>query len=163
MEEDAEKGPVAIEIPEDSIEDAEITDWEGERFDYTWNFFTWVKSKESRENWDQQIEHLWSCKGVAIFWEYYNQMIRPNEMGNDMNFYFFKEGIKPAWEAPENASGGKWTINIRRPHQRAECLELNQYWEKLSVAVASQEIMDEGLINGIEFSARAYNERISVW
>lgn len=41
------------------------------------------------------------------------------------NYYFFKEGTKPMWEDPANATGGKWTIPA--PKSDKEQL-LDDFW-----------------------------------
>lgn len=57
----------------------------------------------------------------------YNHLLRPHQLregGAGEEFQLFAEGIKPTWEDPANAKGGK--LVVRLPPQLT-----SQYWEAL--------------------------------
>lgn len=57
----------------------------------------------------------------------YNHLLRPHQLregGAGEEFQLFVEGVKPTWEDPANAKGGK--LVVRLPPQLT-----SQYWEAL--------------------------------
>lgn len=50
---------------------------------------------------------------VEDFWCYYNNMRRPSGLDANSNYHIFKTGVKPMWEDPHNAKGGKWILQLK--------------------------------------------------
>lgn len=70
------------------------------------------------------------------FWRVYNHLLRPHQLregGAGEEFQLFMEGVKPTWEDPANAKGGK--LVVRLPPQLT-----SQYWEALVSQPASQPV-----------------------
>lgn len=55
----------------------------------------------------------------------YNNTVNPLALPFGSNYHFFRDGIKPAWEDPKNANGGKWTISIPKSQRDTQ---IDSYW-----------------------------------
>ncbi len=75
-------------------------------------------------------------------------------MGSDL--HLFREGIKPAWEDPNNCKGGHWTIRLKKGLT-------SHYWEELLFAIIG-EMFDVGNeICGLSCCIRHGEDVVSVW
>jgi translation initiation factor 4E len=72
---------------------------------------------------ESSIKAISTVKSVEGFWETYNYLVRPNNLPNGTDYHFFREGIKPTWEDPSNAKGGKWIVRLRKGLS-------SRYWEE---------------------------------
>lgn len=54
-----------------------------------------------------------------------NSIVPPSHIAVNANYYLFKAGIKPAWEDPANAEGGKWSIQLPRDKNRET---IDKFW-----------------------------------
>lgn len=72
---------------------------------------------------ESSIKTISTVKSVEEFWTTYNYLVRPNALGNGTDYHFFREGIKPTWEDPSNAKGGKWIVRLRKGLS-------SRYWEE---------------------------------
>ena len=90
----------------------------------------------------------------------YNNIQKGSELSVGSNYHLFKQGIKPMWEDPANAKGGRWTLMVNRRNRN----HLDDMWLKLCLAVIG-EAFGEGnrLITGMVLSPRAKSDRICVW
>ena len=63
---------------------------------------------------------------------------------------FFKTGIKPMWEDPENIDGGRWLLTIEKKR-----VDLNDLWQNALLSlVGSQYDKESSLVNGAFFNRR---------
>ncbi|CAG8705781.1 9641_t:CDS:2, partial [Dentiscutata erythropus] len=65
--------------------------------------------------------------------------------------------IKPMWEDPANANGGKWVISMRNPPLLDRC------WTWLVCALVGEELDENDDICGAVMSRRIRGDRIAVW
>jgi translation initiation factor 4E len=70
----------------------------------------------------------------------------------------FKAGIKPMWEDPANASGGKWVLTMK-----ANPALLDRCWSWAAMALVGEELDEGDEICGIVVSLRAKVDRIQIW
>jgi hypothetical protein len=49
--------------------------------------------------------------------------------------HFFRAGVKPAWEDPQNRDGGCWVLKVRKEEGRAL-----RVWEEVCVLVLGGEV-----------------------
>ena len=63
---------------------------------------------------ENSIKSISTVKTVEQFWSTYNYLKRPNDLSSTTDYHFFRDGIKPTWEDPKNAKGGKWIVSIER-------------------------------------------------
>lgn len=54
----------------------------------------------------------------------YNNILTPTKLSIGSNYHLFKEGVRPMWEDPINAKGGKWIFT----NARSRKARLDECW-----------------------------------
>ena len=72
---------------------------------------------------ENSIKNISTVQSVEQFWSTYNYLKRPNDLSSTTDYHFFRDGIKPTWEDPKNAKGGKWIVSDKH-RQYARQVEL---------------------------------------
>jgi len=127
-----------------------------------------------KTDWGEDQIKVVTVDSVEEFWGLYNNVIPPSDLPAKANYYLFKDGIRPAWEDPANANGGKWSIQLPRDKSRDS---INTLWlhtmlqaigETLeasypdNVPNQASSIQDE-LVTGVIMNARPNFYRINIW
>ncbi|PVF93453.1 translation initiation factor eIF4e [Serendipita vermifera] len=97
-------------------------------------------------------------KTVEGFCRYFNWLKPPSKLEKSSNYHLFKDGIKPMWEDPANANGGKWALTIKNNPQL-----LDRCWSWLAMALVGEELDEKDEICGAVVSLRAKIDRIQLW
>ena len=63
---------------------------------------------------ENSIKIIATIKTMEEFWSCYDFLVRPDNLPTTTDYHFFHEGIKPTWEDPNNARGGKWIVRLRK-------------------------------------------------
>lgn len=95
---------------------------------------------------------------VEGFCRYFNWLKPPSKLERSSNYHLFKDGIKPMWEDPANAKGGKWVLTIKNNPQL-----LDRCWSWLAMALVGEELDEKDEICGAVVSLRAKIDRIQLW
>lgn len=101
---------------------------------------------------------------VESFCRYFNWLKPPSKLDKNANYHLFKRGIKPMWEDPANANGGKWVLTMKNSPDL-----LDRCWFDLCMALVGEQIEsgnssgEEGEICGAVVSLRSKVDRIQVW
>lgn len=96
---------------------------------------------------------------VEAFFGTFATLRRPSQLERNANYHLFKNGIKPMWEDPANANGGKWTITLRGTNPAL----LDRSWMWLVLALIGEELDENDSITGAVCSTRAKGDRIALW
>eukprot|EP01035_Chromulina_nebulosa_P018726 gene18726-24490_t len=107
-------------------------------------------------NYDESIIKVASCQTIEHFWKIYDHLVHPNEIKVSLDYHFFKDGIKPVWEDPNNKIGGKWMVRVKKGLS-------SHYWEELLLAIIGEQFDVGQEICGAVISIRQENDIISVW
>lgn len=108
---------------------------------------------------ENSIKIIATIKTVEEFWGCYDFLVRPNNLPTTTDYHFFREGIKPTWEDPNNARGGKWIVRLRKGLA-------SRYWEEVILALiggAHFTGMADGEVCGAVVSIRYSEDIVSVW
>ncbi|KXN84467.1 Eukaryotic translation initiation factor 4E type 2 [Leucoagaricus sp. SymC.cos] len=97
-------------------------------------------------------------KTVQDFCRYFNWLKPPSKLEKNSNYHLFKSGIKPMWEDPANANGGKWVLTMKNNPEL-----LDRCWSWLAMALVGQELEDGDEICGAVVSLRTKVDRIQLW
>lgn len=97
-------------------------------------------------------------KTVEGFCRYFNWLKPPSKLERSSNYHLFKDGIKPMWEDPANANGGKWVLTIKSNPQL-----LDRCWSWLAMALVGEELDEKDEVCGAVVSLRAKIDRIQLW
>lgn len=95
---------------------------------------------------------------VEGFCRYFNWLKPPSKLEKNSNYHLFKTGIKPMWEDPANASGGKWVLTMKNNPEL-----LDRCWSWLAMALVGEELEDGDEICGAVVSLRTKVDRIQLW
>ena len=84
---------------------------------------------------------------------------RPSDLPTTTDYHFFRGGIKPTWEDPGNAKGGKWIVRL--PKGLA-----SRYWEEMILALIGGQLgshIPDGEVCGAVLSIRYAEDILGVW
>lgn len=95
---------------------------------------------------------------VEAFCRYFNWLKPPSKLEKNSNYHIFKSGIKPMWEDPANADGGKWVLTMKNNPDL-----LDRCWSWLAMALVGEELEDGDDICGAVVSLRTKVDRIQLW
>ncbi|KAF9149147.1 hypothetical protein BG015_009062 [Linnemannia schmuckeri] len=73
---------------------------------------------------------------VEQFARYFNWIEKPHKIENSANYHLFKDGIKPMWEDPANASGGRWIVTLLTKNPEL----LDRCWMELAYALVGEQL-----------------------
>ncbi|KAG9064028.1 hypothetical protein KI688_004142 [Linnemannia hyalina] len=96
---------------------------------------------------------------VEQFARYFNWIKKPHKIENSANYHLFKDGIKPMWEDPANASGGRWTVTLLTKNPEL----LDRCWMELAYALVGEQLDLGDDICGAVLSRRTKADRLAVW
>lgn len=95
---------------------------------------------------------------VESFCRYFNWLKPPSKLDRNSNYHLFKSGIKPMWEDPANANGGKWVLTMKNNPAL-----LDRCWSWLAMALVGEELEEGDDICGAVVSLRSKVDRIQMW
>ncbi|KAF9408452.1 hypothetical protein BGZ94_002309 [Podila epigama] len=118
-----------------------------------------TRQTSSAHTYVNQLQHLGTFDTVELFARYFNWIEKPHRMDNLSNYHLFKSGIKPVWEDPANANGGRWILTLL--NYNAELLD--RCWMELAYALVGEQLDEGNDICGAVLSRRTKGDRLAVW
>ena len=95
---------------------------------------------------------------VEGFARHVNNIKLPSSLSKNSNYHLFKNGIRPMWEDPANANGGKWVVLLKN----APAL-LDHSWANLTMALVGEMLDPDDEVCGVVASTKPKVDRIQVW
>lgn len=127
----------------------------------TWTlWFDNPGKKTNAQSWSDNLKQVISFDTVEDFWSSFNYVAKINHLSPNSNFHLFKEGIRPEWEDPANAEGGKYGIQF--PKNKAGDT-INEHWMNLLLAVIGERLAEAEDVCGAVVSVRKSFYRIALW
>ncbi|KAI9014442.1 translation initiation factor eIF 4e-like domain-containing protein [Phycomyces nitens] len=127
----------------------------------TWTLWFDNPGKKANINsWAQNLKEVVSISTVEDFWGVYNNVARVNNLDMSSNYHFFKKGVRPEWEDPANANGGKFSIQLPRNRTGDG---VNDFWLHMLLAMIGEQYKYEDEICGAVVSVRKVFYRIALW
>eukprot|EP01114_Cavostelium_apophysatum_P020038 TRINITY_DN660_c0_g2_i1.p1 TRINITY_DN660_c0_g2~~TRINITY_DN660_c0_g2_i1.p1 ORF type:complete len:293 (-),score=34.24 TRINITY_DN660_c0_g2_i1:2-808(-) len=125
---------------------------------HRWSFWFLrrVQGARTQDNYEQNVKNVGSFATVEGFWNYYNHMLRPNDLPVNSDYHLFRDNIKPLWEDEVNKQGGKWTVRLKKG-LASRC------WEDLLFAAIGEQFDVGDEICGVVVSTRFQEDILSVW
>ncbi|KAG9403536.1 hypothetical protein AC1031_006176 [Aphanomyces cochlioides] len=117
------------------------------------------KKKLPNESWEENLKTVYTFDTVEDFWCMFNNILPPTKLASGSNYHLFKQGIRPMWEDPINAKGGKWVLTNSR-QRRAR---LDDAWMHTMLALIGECLEDDDDLCGAVVSVRKAQDRIAVW
>ncbi|PWN48995.1 hypothetical protein IE53DRAFT_168806 [Violaceomyces palustris] len=116
-------------------------------------------SSSTTESYEAALKNLGAHKTVESFFSTYATLKRPSKLERNSNYHLFKDGIKPMWEDPSNANGGKWTLTFKNQNPAL----LDRSWMWLVLALIGEELDEDDEVTGAVCSTRPRGDRIALW
>jgi len=117
------------------------------------------RQKGEMAHYETNLRSIGNFGTVEDFWRYFHHIVKPTEMEVNANCHLFKTGIKPMWEDPTNAGGGKWVAVFRGDRSI-----LDQIWENVVLSMIGETFgVDSNEICGAVCSRRKKGDKIAVW
>lgn len=107
-----------------------------------WLFDLKDTNQTNSDNFFEKVKNVMSIRTPADFVTMYSKLHKPKDLRNGCEVYFFKEGIRPLWEDPQNEQGGSFFMHIKKTFA-------NRIWENILFSVVAQDTEEVRLINGI--------------
>ncbi|OQR80012.1 eukaryotic translation initiation factor 4E isoform 1 [Tropilaelaps mercedesae] len=123
--------------------------------EFSWTF--WVT--DTSKDWNEAIERIFDFSTAQDFWRLFNFLVPPS-VRCKLSYNLFKQGIRPEWEDPANASGGRWGIVSPLSGKNADTV-----WMELCMLCVGGFELDSlsSYINGIYLTWKRDLSRISIW
>lgn len=118
-------------------------------------------SQSSSDSWEAALKILGAYRTVEAFMSVFSTIKRPSQLDKHSNYHLFKSGVKPMWEDPANANGGKWTLSFARGVTNPALLDRSWMW--LVLALIGEELDADNDVTGAVVSTRPKADRISLW
>jgi len=119
-----------------------------------------IGSGHSVEEYEASLRNLCTFGTVQDFWRCFNNLPAVGQLGIKSSFHMMKEGVKPIWEDPHNASGGCWVMRIRKE-------DTATVWRELVLAVIGEQfapiLSEDDDIGGVTISIRHNDNIAEVW
>ncbi|KAI9317072.1 translation initiation factor eIF 4e-like domain-containing protein [Dichotomocladium elegans] len=164
-----EDTPTAAETSTDAANNDQVTTVFHDRINYNvkhplqnaWTmWFDNPGKKASVQSWSQNLKEIVTIDTVEDFWGVYNNVAKVNHLESNSNYHFFKKGVRPEWEDPANANGGKFSIQFPR-NRTGEAI--NDYWMYLLLAMIGEQFTYENEVCGAVISVRKVFFRLALW
>ncbi|KAI9502992.1 eukaryotic translation initiation factor 4E [Coemansia spiralis] len=110
-------------------------------------------------NWTANLKKIVSMKTVEEFWGIYNNVAMASDLPSGSNYHMFREGVRPEWEDPANANGGRWGYQF----QRSIGEKVNEHWLHTLLACIGETFESSEDVCGAVFSNRKNCFRVAVW
>ncbi|TDH73021.1 uncharacterized protein CCR75_003098 [Bremia lactucae] len=117
------------------------------------------KKRHSTDSWEENLKNVYTFNTVEDFWCLYNNILVPTKLSIGSNYHLFKEGIRPMWEDPINAKGGKWIFT----NPRSRKARLDECWLYVMLSLIGETLQDEDDVCGAVVSVRKPQDRIAIW
>lgn len=99
------------------------------------------------QDYSKSLHLIGRCGSVEQWWSLYCRLIKPSQLKPYRELHLFKSGIKPMWEDPGNANGGKWVIRLRKN-------KIDRAWENVCMAMLGEQFLVGPEICGVVLSTR---------
>ncbi|GAB0096373.1 eukaryotic translation initiation factor 4E type 2 [Sergentomyia squamirostris] len=112
--------------------------------------------KPTEQEYGKSLHIVGRCASVEQWWSLYCHLIKPTALKPYRELHLFKSGIKPMWEDPGNAKGGKWVIKLRKN-------KIDRAWETVCMAMLGEQFLVGPEICGVVLCTKFPEDLLSVW
>lgn len=122
----------------------------------------------SSDQYEATLKRIGQFSTLESFFDTFATLHRPSHLEKNANYHIFKDDVKPMWEDPANANGGRWVLTLRDTTQSpigAAMHEavLNRSWLWLVLGLIGEDFDPDNLVTGAVCSIRGKGDRITLW
>ncbi|PRP78962.1 eukaryotic translation initiation factor 4E-2-like [Planoprotostelium fungivorum] len=126
---------------------------------HSWTLWYDSGAPANNASWGDNIKKVFTVSSVEDFWRLYNNVSLPSQLQTGTTYNFFKQGIEPKWEDPNNDQGGRWTIIVPKTKGL-----IDRLWLWLVLACVGEQLEDDqNQICGAVVNVRKNQDKISLW
>mmetsp|Transcript_30643 Transcript_30643/g.55990 ORF Transcript_30643/g.55990 Transcript_30643/m.55990 type:complete len:240 (+) Transcript_30643:73-792(+) len=141
-----------------------------------------MQTPESKAQYSDATHRIASFNTVKGFWRYWNHLPQPSELVDGKKFVrdtgdttsvvdalmVFRNGIKPEWEDPVNASGGHFQFQLKPSLGDGKGGIIDEYWNNIVLGMIGGTLEPADMVTGARLvdklgQTRAASIRIEVW
>lgn len=119
----------------------------------------YVKPPFDNKDWNELLTKVVDINSVEEFWGSYNNLPKVSELPLRSDYALFKTGIRPEWEDPQNANGGKFVYQFSSNSSNIDEVWLNIL---LSIIGGTMDLSNKE-INGVFVNVRKAGTRFNIW
>jgi len=120
--------------------------------------FQLQKQALDKKDYEVQVKKIAEFDTVEDFWGIFQHLRKPDSCRPGIEYFMFKEPIKPMWEDESNRNGGRISIKLRKDFTTI-------IWEEMIFTliggILPKEMKDE--INGIVVTSRKEYNTLQIW
>ena len=128
------------------------------RIDDTNTQYSTQKQVMEKEKYESQVKKIAEFDTIDEFWAIFQHLRKPDSCRPGIEYFMFKEPIKPMWEDENNKNGGRFSIKLKHGYTTI-------IWEEMIFAliggILPKEMKDE--INGIVVTSRKEFNTLQIW
>jgi len=155
----AKVSPDMVEYLKPSEEELEEKKRTDPRLHSSWTIWEMLQKGKKKDDFDHGSATA-SFSTVKGFWNHWNHLPQPSELFDGKKFVrerpdgqsvveclmLFRDGVKPAWEDPTNATGGHFQIQFQYKTGPAQ---IDEYWNNLVLGMVTDTIKPAEMITGV--------------
>lgn len=125
------------------------------RLNQAWTI--WHYKNDKSLSWGENQEAVGTVATVEEFWQLHQLLLPPSALPAGADYAMFRAGVRPDWEHPSNAGGGRWLA--RREHQQVDAA-----WLHLLFFLVGEHAGElAGHITGAVVNVRRKGDKVGVW
>ncbi|KAK0412585.1 hypothetical protein QR680_006298 [Steinernema hermaphroditum] len=127
----------------------------------TW--MLWLSDNGGSETWEQSLKQLGVVKTLKEFDDLHEQLPKPSELVNGLDYYLFKDGLIPDWKHPEqHENGGRWVVYEKFRYKKQWTAD--KMWYSMCKAVIEGKFKKYGdHICGVQVKIRHKTNKLLLW
>ena len=115
-----------------------------------------IRKNLKSNDYEESLTKIGSFKNKKDFWKLYQHLKKPKECESGIEYYLFKNNIKPIWEDELNIHGGKFTFLLNKDLS-------SLIWEEMIISFCGGIIPYFNDINGICIAVRKTYDVAQIW
>ncbi|CAO3618348.1 unnamed protein product [Cunninghamella echinulata] len=111
------------------------------------------------QSWAENLKEIVTVNTVEEFWGAFNNLTKVDQLEPNSNYHIFKKGIKPEWEDPANAKGGKFSMQFPRARSGNT---IHLFWLNMVLSIIGEQFVDDEVCGAV-IAIRKNYFRIALW
>jgi len=127
-----------------------------------WSLWYLIPDRFTNKNadWKEFLHSIHDFSSIEDFWSVYNSVEKPATLPKGCRYYIFKKGISPLWEDKHNKGGNEISFLINNDTNKEIVSDI---FEKVLFSIIGETLPESTSVNGVEFTTRVNNYRITIW
>lgn len=120
----------------------------------------WYYYPDKTVDWEKCQHQIHTVDTVEDFWSLADHIKPPSDLICGVDYSFFKNGIRPMWEDPQNVKGGRLTV-ISAAKQKGALVD--EVWLDVLLFLIGEDHEHADSVCGVVLNTRQYGLKIAVW